>query len=219
MTTSRSDSDLKSFLDIMAPIQNIRPVAGGLTAIVLGLGVATAATPVEVAVSAARPQAVATGFEFDGVVEPVKQSTISAQTTGRIATLLVKAGDKVRAGQLLATIDDRETQTGVARSQAQVAQADAELRNASAHVARLRELQKKGFVSQAALDTAESQFKGAQAGRRRPVPVRNRRLWPKAIPVCWRHMTDGCCRRWPRRAIWRYRENPFLRCMRHCRCA
>ena len=160
-----TDGSMKSFLNIMASIQNIRPLAGGLTAIVLGLGVATAATPVEVAVSAARPQAVATGFEFDGVVEPVKQSTISAQTTGRIATLLVKAGDKVRAGQLLATIDDRETQTGVARSQAQVAQADAELRNASAHVARLRELQKKGFVSQAALDTAESQFKGAQAGK------------------------------------------------------
>ena len=81
----------------------------------------------------------------------------------------------MRAGQLLATIDDRETQTGVQRSQAQVAQADAELRNAQANAERTRELQAKGFVSKAALDTAEPQFKAAQAGRdagqRRRAPV------------------------------------------------
>lgn len=110
-------------------------------------------------------RSVAMGFELEGVIQPVKQSTVSAQTSGRIATLLVKAGDKVRAGQLLASIDDRETQTGVQRSQAQVAQAQAELRNAQANFDRTRDLQVKGFVSAAALDTAESQLKGAQAGR------------------------------------------------------
>ena len=110
-------------------------------------------------------RSVATGFELDGVIQPVKQSTISAQAGGRIATLVVKAGDKVRVGQVLATIDDREAQTGVQRSQAQVAQAQAELRNAQANFDRTRDLQAKGFVSAAALDTAESQLKGAQAGR------------------------------------------------------
>jgi multidrug efflux pump subunit AcrA (membrane-fusion protein) len=108
---------------------------------------------------------VSTGFEYDGVVEPVKQSTISSQASGRVATISVKAGDQVRAGQLLATIDDRETQTGVQRSQAQVSQADAELRNAQANAERTRELQAKGFVSKAALDTAELQLKAAKAGQ------------------------------------------------------
>lgn len=109
--------------------------------------------------------AVHTGYELDGVVEAVRQATVSAQATGRVATLQVKVGDKVRAGQVLATIDDRDTQTGVARSQAQVAQADAELANAQAHVQRTRELRQQGFVSQAALDVAESQYKAALAGR------------------------------------------------------
>jgi RND family efflux transporter MFP subunit len=121
-------------------------------------GIQVPAVPVQV-------KSVGTGFELDGVIQPVKQSTISAQAGGRIATLLVKAGDKVRAGQLLASIDDRETQTGVQRSQAQVAQAQAELRNAQANFDRTRDLQTKGFVSAAALDTAESQLKGALAGR------------------------------------------------------
>ena len=110
-------------------------------------------------------QAVSTGYELDGVVEAVRQATVAAQATGRVSALLVKVGDKVRAGQVLATIDDRDTQTGVARSQAQVAQAEAELANAQANVQRTRDLRQQGFVSQAALDVAESQFKAAQAGR------------------------------------------------------
>ena len=124
-----------------------------------------AAQGVQVPVVPVQVKAVGTGFELDGVIQPVKQSTISAQADGRIATLVVKAGDKVRAGQLLATIDDREAQTGVQRSQAQVAQAQAELRNAQANFDRTRDLQAKGFVSAAALDTADSQLKGALAGR------------------------------------------------------
>lgn len=118
-----------------------------------------------VPVVSAQLKAVGTGFELDGVIQPVKQSTVSAQAAGRIVTLGVKAGDKVRAGQVLATIDDREAQTGVQRSQAQVAQAQAELRNAQANFDRTRDLQSKGFVSAAALDTADSQLKGALAGR------------------------------------------------------
>ena len=105
------------------------------------------------------------GFELDGVVQPVKQSTVSAQAAGRMVALLVTAGDTVRAGQLLATIDEREAVLGSQRSQAQLAQAQADWRVAQANLARHRDLQAKGFVSQAALDAAESQLQGAQAGR------------------------------------------------------
>ena len=136
-----------------------------LCAGLLLMSVASAQVGMEVPVVAAQVRPVGTGFEFDGVIQPVKQSTVSAQAAGRIVTLLAKAGDKVRAGQVLATIDDREAQTGVQRSQAQVAQAQAELRNAQANFDRTRDLQGKGFVSAAALDTAESQLKGALAGR------------------------------------------------------
>jgi RND family efflux transporter MFP subunit len=121
--------------------------------------------PPTVAVVKAAPQSVAVGFEFDGVVEPVKQSTLSSQATGRVVQLLVTAGDRVRAGQLLATIDDRDTQEGLQRSQAQVAQAEAELRNAQANAKRTRDLRAQNFVSQAALDTAEASLQSAQAAR------------------------------------------------------
>ena len=120
---------------------------------------------IDVPVIRALTQPVTVGFALDGVVEPVTQSTVAAQASGRISHLAVKAGDRVRSGQLLATIDDRESQAGLERSRAQTAQAEAELRNAQAQVRRTRELQSKGFVSQAALDTAEAVYKAAQAAR------------------------------------------------------
>ncbi|MDE2617377.1 MAG: efflux RND transporter periplasmic adaptor subunit [Burkholderiales bacterium] len=109
-------------------------------------------------------RAVSTGYEIDGVIEPVHQSVISAQASGRIVRLAVKMGERVKAGQLLATIDDRESAVGLQRSQAQVTQSEAELRNAEANYARARSLQSQGFMSQAALDMAETQLRAAQAG-------------------------------------------------------
>jgi len=101
---------------------------------------------------------------LDGSLQAVRQSTLSAQASGRIASLSVKAGDRVKAGQVLAVIDDRATQAGVAQAQAGVAQAEAQLANAQAHFERTRDLRAQGFVAQAALDTAQAQFRAAQAG-------------------------------------------------------
>jgi RND family efflux transporter MFP subunit len=136
-------------------------VALGLWAAVGQVSAQTAVVPTV----AVQMQSASGGFSLDGVIQPVKQSTVAAQASGRIATLLVKAGDKVKAGQLLATIDDREALAGLQRSQAQVNQADAEARNAQAQLERTRDLQTKGFVSKAALDTADTQYKSALAMR------------------------------------------------------
>ncbi len=146
--------------DISRFIRRALPWSGMLL-----LTLATAQTPVDVPAVAVQVRSVGVGFELDGVVQPVKQSTISAQASGRLASLLVKAGDRVRAGQMLATIDDREAQAGVQRSQAQVAQAQAEVDNAQVNFNRTRDLKTQGFVSAAALDAAQSQLKGALAGR------------------------------------------------------
>ena len=138
--------------------------AAALGVFAAGLGLAFAQAP---AIPTASVQGTASGggYVLDGVVQAVKQSTVAAQASGRIVGLNVKAGDKVRAGQVLATIDDREAQVGVQQAQAQVSQADAELRNAQAHWERTRHLQSQGFVSQAALDTADAQYQSAQAQR------------------------------------------------------
>ena len=109
-------------------------------------------------------QAVGAGAVFDGSLQAVRQSVLSAQASGRIASLSVKAGDRVKAGQLLAVIDDRATQAGVAQAQAGVAQAQANLANAKAAYERTQALRAQGFIAQAGLDTALAQFRAAEAG-------------------------------------------------------
>ena len=94
----------------------------------------------------------------------LRQSVLSAQASGRIASLAVKAGDRVKAGQVLAVIDDRATQAGVAQAQAGVAQAQASLANARAAYERTKELRAQGFIAQAALDSALAQYRAAEAG-------------------------------------------------------
>lgn len=121
-----------------------------------------AATPV--ATVPARSGAASGALSLDGVLQPVRQATLAAQVGGNVVALLVKAGDRVRAGQPVARVDERELQAGVLRSEAGVAQAEAEWRNARLAAERARELRSQGFVSQAALDQADTTLKAAQAG-------------------------------------------------------
>jgi RND family efflux transporter MFP subunit len=108
--------------------------------------------------------AAGTGFEIDGALEALQQSTVAAQLGGNVLQLAVEAGDRVKAGQLLARIDERDAQAGLARTDAALAQAQAELSNARLHAERTRDLRSQGFVSQAAQDVADTQLKAAQAG-------------------------------------------------------
>ena len=123
-----------------------------------------AVAAVTVPTAVVQPAAALAGFVLDGSLQPLRQSVVAAQVAGNVLTLAVQAGDRVRAGQLLARIDARDAQAGLQRGDAGVAQADAELRNARVQAERSRELRRQGFVSQAALDVAETQLQAAQAG-------------------------------------------------------
>ncbi|HJV68187.1 efflux RND transporter periplasmic adaptor subunit [Ideonella sp.] len=125
---------------------------------------AMAAAPINVPTVAVGPAATGGSVEFDATLQAVRQATVAAQSGGNVLALLVKAGDSVRAGQVLARLDDRDTAAGLARSDAGVTQAEAEARNARLAAERSRELRTQGFISQAALDSAETQARAAQAG-------------------------------------------------------
>jgi multidrug efflux system membrane fusion protein len=100
------------------------------------------------------------------VVEAVKSSVIAAQVAGSITLLPIKVGDKVTAGQLLVRIDSRLASQQVSASQAQVAAAQAQLAAASEEYARKQRLYEKKYISLAALQRAESDYKTAAAQSR-----------------------------------------------------
>lgn len=102
-------------------------------------------------------------FTAEGVVEAIKSSLIAPQVAGSITALPVKAGDHVKAGQMLARIDTRLATQQVMTNQAQAAAAQAQLSAASKEYERKRRLYEKQYISQAALERAESDYKTAEA--------------------------------------------------------
>ena len=99
----------------------------------------------------------------DGVVEAVRQATLSTQVPGAVVSLLVKPGDRVRAGQELARIDARVAQQQVAASTAQLDAAQAQLKVATRELERQQQLFQKQYISQGALDRVQAQHEAAQA--------------------------------------------------------
>lgn len=102
-------------------------------------------------------------YSAEAVVEAVRQSTVSAQIAGRIVELRFDVGDFVKKGEVIVRIDERAAAQAVAATEAQVRQAEAALRNARAEYERSRQLVAQKFLSQAALDRAEAEYKAAQA--------------------------------------------------------
>ena len=124
---------------------------------------AGAATAAELATAVVQSPGAGESASFDGVVEAVRQTVVSAQVSGAVVAIDVKVGDVVKAGQVLARIDARAAEQNVAASDAQVQSARATLEVATKEFDRQKQLFEKNYTSQAALERAEAQFKATQA--------------------------------------------------------
>ena len=103
------------------------------------------------------------GAGYDGVVQAVRQTVIAAQVSGPVVALDVKAGDVVKAGQILLRIDSRSAEHVAAASAAQVRAAQAAQDAATRDYERQKQLFEKRYISQAALDRTEEQYNTATA--------------------------------------------------------
>lgn len=132
----------------------------GLSALLMGVSV-QAAEPL--ALAPVQYREVEQTYSVDGVVEATRQSTVSAQISGRVKAIFFDVGDRVSKGQILLKIDEREAEQALAGSRAQLSQAQAALQNARLNYERSQELFKQKFISQAALDKAKSDYEMAKA--------------------------------------------------------
>jgi len=106
-----------------------------------------------------------------GYVVAQRKAAISSKATGRLEWLGVAEGSRVKSGDLIARIDNRDViaqaqsaQASVRAARANVRQSDVERENAQVEFRRNEELVGKGFISQSALDTAKARLDRAQAG-------------------------------------------------------
>jgi RND family efflux transporter MFP subunit len=95
-------------------------------------------------------------YPAEAVVEAVRSATVAAQIQGRVVEVRADAGKRVKQGEVLMRIDGREFAENAAAAQAQSIQA-------KANYERVKNLYAQKFVSSAALDKAEADYKSAQA--------------------------------------------------------
>ncbi len=105
-----------------------------------------------------------------GYVTARRRATVSSKITGKVIGVFVEEGMAVKAGQVLARLDDTvsrrylelaEAELGAARRNA--AETDVRLREAGLTLGRTRSLVKDGIVGQADLDRAEAEVDALQA--------------------------------------------------------
>lgn len=121
------------------------------------------APPPPPATAPVTPGSAAEAGSLDGVVQAVRHTAVAAQVAGTVVALEVKAGDTVRAGQVLLRIDARAARQAAEAGAAQGQAAQALQEAAGKDFMRQQQLFSQGYISQAALDGAEARYKAAQA--------------------------------------------------------
>jgi RND family efflux transporter MFP subunit len=112
--------------------------------------------PVPVRVAVAAPAGGDARLAVSGTVRLKRETALAFNTAGRVAAILVREGDAVATGQVLARLDPTGLDAAQSSAKAEAARADADLR-------RLQSLFNKGWVTAQRLDTARAAAAAADA--------------------------------------------------------
>ncbi len=100
---------------------------------------------------------------LSGSVQALRSALVKARVAAELKVLDLREGEPVRAGQVLARLDDTEFAWRLRQAEDQAANARAQLEIAERALANNRALVGQGFISQHALQTSESNLAGARA--------------------------------------------------------
>lgn len=100
---------------------------------------------------------------FDGAVEAINQSTVSAQTTGRVVELPYDVGDYVEKDAVIVRFTTTEQRARTGGAEASLAEARARLAEAQLAYDRTRDIYEKKLVAKAQLDKAAADLDAARA--------------------------------------------------------
>lgn len=105
-----------------------------------------------------------------GALRALQTVNVTPRVNGRVVEMLVDIGDRVRAGQTIARLDDDELQQQMQQSNASlevaravVQQRELELKNLDAILQRTRGLRESGLISDEQLDQAQTRYDVGQA--------------------------------------------------------
>lgn len=102
-------------------------------------------------------------IKLSGSIEGKTSATISAKLAGRIEQVVVKAGQHVKAGDVLARLESRELANAVRTAQQAVAKAQIDYELQIADYDRYQTLYAQHAISKQSLDTYDAKLRTAQA--------------------------------------------------------
>ena len=121
-------------------------------------------------VASAYPSQSITALNATGRVSAQRKAAVSTKATGRLVFLGVQEGSIVKAGDILARIENLDVSAtqdqalaNLRAAKANLEQGAAELREAESNLKRSEDLANKNFISSASLDTAKARFDKARA--------------------------------------------------------
>jgi RND family efflux transporter MFP subunit len=129
----------------------------------VGQGAPAAPPPLDVQTVTLALKPIPQRSEFVATIRSLRSITVQPQVDGFVRQILVKAGDRVRAGQPLVQIDPDLQQAAATVTASQRGGREADLALAQQQLARTRTLHEAGAVSRAELDAAEATYKNAEA--------------------------------------------------------
>jgi len=100
---------------------------------------------------------------WDGTVEAVKQATVSAQTSGRVAEIFYDVDDFVEAGAPIMRFTDTEQRAALDGARAALQEADARAAETESEFARVATMFENGTVARARYDQAQANRNAAAA--------------------------------------------------------
>ncbi len=101
--------------------------------------------------------------QISGIVKTSDESELSFRVAGRVASVDVKTGDTVKKGQVLATLEQKTYLLAVQSAKAKLASAKADLVEKSDDLKRQKNLKKKDFVSQAAVEQSQAAYSASKS--------------------------------------------------------
>ncbi len=116
-----------------------------------------------VIVEVAQPTDYAPNIVLTGDVAARVTSELSFRVGGQIQERKADVGDRVVAGQILATLDPREQEANLAAAQADVDAREAQLRQADSTFDRQKSLIGQGFTTRREYDQAEAAWRSGQS--------------------------------------------------------
>lgn len=128
---------------------------------------------------AVRPASTIQPQRFAGTAKAGIEAKLSFRTGGLIESIHVKAGDQIDAGQLIATLDDRDAALAYEEAKAALENARVQQANSQSSLIRVRQLYQSDNVALAEYEQAKSGFASATASyqsARKSLDLRQRQL-------------------------------------------